>query len=109
MNKYFLTSSILLLFNFYNNTEIEEVIKLQEPIREVGMPLYEALNSRKLQEILMIQPKYQYKYYLKLYKVVMELEKVYLDQFLQQKVGIHYYLIYFKKMVYFYIMQNSMN
>ena len=42
-----MTSTILLLFNFCNNTEIGEVIRLQEPIREGGMPLYEELNSRK--------------------------------------------------------------
>ena len=39
----------------------------------------------------------------------MELEKVYLDQKKQKKVGILYYLMHFKKMVYFYIMQNSLN
>ena len=47
MNQYFLTFTILLLFNFCNNKEIGEVIKLPKPIREGGIPLYEALNNRK--------------------------------------------------------------
>lgn len=42
-----MTFAILLLFNFCNNKEIREVIKLPEPIQEGGMPLYEVLNNRK--------------------------------------------------------------
>ena len=38
---------ILLLFNICNNFEIGEVIKLPEPNREEGMPLYKALSNRK--------------------------------------------------------------
>ena len=47
MNKYFLSLAILLLLNFCNNSEVGDVIKLPEPQREGGMPLYEALNNRK--------------------------------------------------------------
>jgi SagB-type dehydrogenase family enzyme len=46
MKKYFLVFTIFLLFNFCNN-KVGEVIKLPEPQREGGMPLYEALNHRK--------------------------------------------------------------
>ena len=46
MNKCFLSLTILLLFNSCINI-IREVIKLPEPTREGGMPLYEALNLRK--------------------------------------------------------------
>ena len=49
MGKYFLSLTILLLFNVCINIEIQEVIKLPEPKREGGMPLYEALNNRKSQ------------------------------------------------------------
>ena len=47
MNKYFLSLTILLLFNACINVEVGEVIKLPEPKRQGGMPLYEALNLRK--------------------------------------------------------------
>ena len=47
MSKYFLALTILLLFNACINTEVGEIIKLPEPKREGGMPLYEALNLRK--------------------------------------------------------------
>ena len=47
MNKYFLSLTILLLFNACINIEVGEEIKLPEPKREGGMPLYEALNLRK--------------------------------------------------------------
>ena len=47
MDKYFLTFTILLLFNSCNNIEVGDIIKLPEPKREGGMPLYEALNHRK--------------------------------------------------------------
>ena len=47
MSKYFLSLTILLLFNTCFNTEVGEVIKLPEPKRQGGMPLYEALNLRK--------------------------------------------------------------
>ena len=47
MNHYFLLISILLFFNFCNNTEIGEIIKLPEPKKVGGMGLYEALNKRR--------------------------------------------------------------
>ena len=47
MSKYFLSLTILLLFNACINVEVGEVIKLPEPKRQGGMPLYEALNLRK--------------------------------------------------------------
>ena len=47
MNKYFLILSILLFLNFCNNKQAGETIKLPEPKREGGMPLYEAINHRK--------------------------------------------------------------
>ena len=39
--------TILLLLNFCTNTEVGDIVKLPEPKREGGMPLYEALNKRK--------------------------------------------------------------
>jgi hypothetical protein len=39
--------TILLLFNICINTEVGEIIKLPEPKREGGMPLYQALSLRK--------------------------------------------------------------
>ena len=47
MSKYFLSLTILLLFNACINTEVREIIKLPEPKREGGMPLYQALSLRK--------------------------------------------------------------
>ena len=47
MNQYFLSLTILLLFNICNNLEIGEIIKLPEPKKEGGMPLYEALSKRR--------------------------------------------------------------
>ena len=47
MSKYFLSLIILLLFNACINTEVGEIIKLPEPKREGGMPLYQALSLRK--------------------------------------------------------------
>ena len=47
MSKYFLSLTILLLFNICINTEVGEIIKLPEPKREGGMPLYQALSLRK--------------------------------------------------------------
>ena len=47
MSKYFLSLTILLLFNACFNTEVGEIIKLPEPKREGGMPLYQALSLRK--------------------------------------------------------------
>jgi SagB-type dehydrogenase family enzyme len=47
MNKYFLFLTILLLFNICNTTDIGNVIKLPEPKRQGGMPLFEALNIRQ--------------------------------------------------------------
>ena len=47
MSKYFLSLTILLLFNTCFNTEVGEIIKLPEPKREGGMPLYQALSLRK--------------------------------------------------------------
>ena len=47
MNKYFLSLTILLLLNFCNNTDVGEIIKLPEPKKEGGMPLYEALSKRQ--------------------------------------------------------------
>ena len=47
MRKYFLSLTILLLFNACINTEVGEIIKLPEPKREGGMPLYQALQLRK--------------------------------------------------------------
>ena len=47
MSKYFLSLTILLLFNACINTEVGEIIKLPEPKREGGMPLYQALSLRK--------------------------------------------------------------
>ena len=47
MSKLILSLTILLLFNVCLNTEVGEIIKLPEPKREGGMPLYEALNLRK--------------------------------------------------------------
>ena len=47
MSKYFLSLTILLLFNACINTEVGEIIKLPEPKREGGMPLYRALSLRK--------------------------------------------------------------
>ena len=51
MKKYLLSLTILLLFNTCINIEVGEVIKLPEPKREGGMPLYEALNLRKSSRI----------------------------------------------------------
>ena len=47
MSKYFLSLTILLLFNTCFNTEVGEIIKLPEPKREGGMPLYQSLSLRK--------------------------------------------------------------
>ena len=47
MDKCFLIFTILLLFNSCKNIEVGDVLKLPEPQREGGMPLYEALNHRK--------------------------------------------------------------
>ena len=47
MNKYFLFLTILLLFNICNTTDIGKVIKLPDPKRQGGMPLFEALNIRQ--------------------------------------------------------------
>ena len=47
MSIYFLSLTILLLFNTCFNTEVGEIIKLPEPKREGGMPLYQALSLRK--------------------------------------------------------------
>ena len=47
MNKYFLSLTILLLFNICINSDIGEVIKLPDPKRQGGMPLFEALSNRK--------------------------------------------------------------
>jgi SagB-type dehydrogenase family enzyme len=47
MRKYFLSLTILLLLNFCTNTEVGDIIKLPEPKKEGGMPLYEALNKRR--------------------------------------------------------------
>ena len=47
MNEYFLIFTILLLFNSCNSVEVGETIKLPEPKKEGGMPLYEALYHRK--------------------------------------------------------------
>ena len=47
MDKCLLIFTIFLLFNSCNNVEVGDVIKLPEPQREGGMPLYEALNHRK--------------------------------------------------------------
>ena len=47
MNKYYLIFTILFLFNICNNKQAGKIIKLPEPKREGGMPLYEALNKRK--------------------------------------------------------------
>ena len=46
MNKYFLSLTILLLFNICNNIDIENVIKLPEPKKQGGMPLFDALSIR---------------------------------------------------------------
>ena len=47
MSKCFLFLTILILFNNCINIEVGGVLKLPEPKREGGMPLYEALNLRK--------------------------------------------------------------
>ena len=47
MSKCFLFLTILILFNNCINIEVSGVLKLPEPKREGGMPLYEALNLRK--------------------------------------------------------------
>ena len=49
MDRYFLFFTILLLFNFCSNINIEvgDEYKLPEPKKEGGMGLYEALNHRK--------------------------------------------------------------
>ena len=47
MNKYFLFLTILLLFNICKTTDIGNVIKLPDPKRQGGMPLFEALNIRQ--------------------------------------------------------------
>ena len=47
MNIYLLIFTIVLLFNYCNNKQVGDIIKLPEPKREGGMPLYEALNHRK--------------------------------------------------------------
>ena len=46
MNKYFLSLTILLLFNICNNLDIGNVIKLPEPKKQGGMPLFDALSIR---------------------------------------------------------------
>ena len=46
MNKYFLSLTILLLFNICNNTDIGNPIKLPEPKKQGGMPLFYALSIR---------------------------------------------------------------
>ena len=46
MNKYFLSLTILLLFNICNNIDIGNVIKLPEPKKQGGMPLFDALSIR---------------------------------------------------------------
>ena len=46
MSKCFLFLTILILFNNCINIEVSGVLKLPEPKREGGMPLYEALNLR---------------------------------------------------------------
>ena len=85
MNKYFLSLTILLLLNFCNNTDVGEIIKLPEPKKEGGMPLYEALSKR--QSLRNFDPSIK-KHYLKLYGVAMDIENVHLEQFLLQKLGI---------------------
>jgi len=47
MNKKFLTFTIILLFNFCINVEVGETIKLPDPDKEGGIPLYKAFNTRK--------------------------------------------------------------
>ena len=47
MNTYFLSLTILLLFNTCINIEVGEVYNLPKPKREGGISLYEALNLRK--------------------------------------------------------------
>ena len=47
MNKYFLSLTILLLFNICINSDIGKVIKLPDPKRQGGMPLFEALSNRQ--------------------------------------------------------------
>ena len=47
MNKYFLFLTFILLFNICINSDIGTVIKLPEPKRQGGMPLFEALNIRQ--------------------------------------------------------------
>ena len=47
MNKFFVSFAILLLMNFCNNSEPGDVIKLPEPVKEGGMPLFEAVNKRQ--------------------------------------------------------------
>ena len=47
MNKYFLFLTFILLFNICINSDIGNVIKLPDPIRQGGMPLFEALNIRQ--------------------------------------------------------------
>ena len=44
MTKYFL---LLLLLNICKNVEVGEIIKLPEPKREGGMPIYEAFSKRQ--------------------------------------------------------------
>ena len=72
MNTYFLSLTILLLFNTCINIEVGEVYNLPKPKREGGI-------LENLQEILMVQLKLLQKYYHKHYGVAKELEKVYIE------------------------------
>ena len=47
MKNYLFSLTILLLLNCCTKSEIGDIIKLPEPKREGGMPLYEALNKRR--------------------------------------------------------------
>ena len=62
---------------------------MPEPKREGGMPLYEALNLRKSsRNFVDSTDKITPELLSQRYGVAMELEKVFLEWFLQQKLGI---------------------
>ena len=79
MNKFFLSMTILLLFNSCINTEVGEKIILPEPKREGGMGLYEALNNRKSSRIFVDSIKVTPELLSQAYGVAMELEKVHIE------------------------------
>ena len=95
MNKYFLSLTILLLFNICNNTDIGNVIKLPEPKKQGGMPLFDALSirhsSRDFNDSIKVTPEIISQALWSCYGF----RKVILEQFHHQKVGILSQFIYF--------------